>query len=343
LEFSPKEISTGVEQDVREELLAPLLNVLGYSRGAPDNIIREQPLSLRYPKSFLGTKKPKSDPVLRGKADYICEVSFPTGNKVRWVIEAKSPTEPLETDAVEQAYSYANHPEVRAAYFCLCNGREFRVYQTNLSPEAKPLLSLRCAELSKCWRSVEELLHPDAVRKNLKDQAIDPGKPLGPGLRSIAQIVGGYLEYSEGEPPVELLKGLTITVKEGSFERNESGGIIGYFSTRAPYAQMQRTIDKLGIGTYEALCDDVELSTAAERPSTFVLKQEIVYPQGEIIYDFRTSQDVRLTRELRAVVSSSAAGYLVGRTFSGLFRVQFEFVTLQFSINTGGRFEMFLA
>ena len=62
------------EQDVREEFLAPLLKQLGYAKGTESNIIREQSLSLRYPKAFLGRKKPKSDPILRGEADYICEV-----------------------------------------------------------------------------------------------------------------------------------------------------------------------------------------------------------------------------------------------------------------------------
>jgi hypothetical protein len=57
------------ETDVREEILTPLLHLLGYRAGTTDNIIREQ--SLRYPRVFLGRKKPHADPVLRGKADYI--------------------------------------------------------------------------------------------------------------------------------------------------------------------------------------------------------------------------------------------------------------------------------
>jgi len=69
------------EADVREEVIAPLLRHLGYRSGTNHNVIREQPLS--YPKAFLGRKQ-RNDPILRGKADYICEAY----SQVRWVILA---------------------------------------------------------------------------------------------------------------------------------------------------------------------------------------------------------------------------------------------------------------
>ena len=102
------------ETDIREEIVTPLLRHLGYRSGTHHNVIREQLLS--YPKSFLGRKK-NTDPILRGRADYICEAH----NKIRWVIEAKSPDAPLDQDAQEQSWTYANHPEIRAVYFCLTN------------------------------------------------------------------------------------------------------------------------------------------------------------------------------------------------------------------------------
>jgi hypothetical protein len=73
------------EADVREEILAPLVRKLGYRKGSENNVSRET--TLRYDRNFLGRKKPKSDPKLRGHPDYICEVR----GIGRWVIEAKSP------------------------------------------------------------------------------------------------------------------------------------------------------------------------------------------------------------------------------------------------------------
>src|SRR3990172_9579287 len=124
------------ETDVREEVIAPLLRDLGYRSGTTYNIIREQ--SLRYPRAFLGRKDPTKDPELRGKADYIVEVN----GLIRWVVEAKAPSASIGLDDIEQAWTYANHPEIRAVYFVLCNGPSLQVYQTQHGPNAAAILSV---------------------------------------------------------------------------------------------------------------------------------------------------------------------------------------------------------
>jgi type I site-specific restriction endonuclease len=93
------------EAAVREEISAPLLRELGY-RSNTENDIRYE-VNLRYPKDFLGLKK-DTDPPLRGKADYVCKA----GGRVAWVIEAKSSEADITAEAVEQAYTYARHPEI---------------------------------------------------------------------------------------------------------------------------------------------------------------------------------------------------------------------------------------
>ena len=97
------------EADVREEIIAPLIRELGYQSASAHNVFREQ--SLRYPRIYSGRKGAQKDFVLRGKADYIREA----GGAVRWVIEAKAPACPINADDIEQAWTYANHPGVRAA------------------------------------------------------------------------------------------------------------------------------------------------------------------------------------------------------------------------------------
>src|SRR5687767_7850797 len=86
------------EADIREEVIARILSELGYRSGTEFDIIREQ--SLRYPRSFLGTKNPAKDPDLRGKADYILDIR----RRVRWVIEAKAPGIDIAADDIEQAW-----------------------------------------------------------------------------------------------------------------------------------------------------------------------------------------------------------------------------------------------
>lgn len=83
MDFPEYEFDSLNETDIREEIIAPLLCYLGYRSGTVHNVIREQPLS--YPKSFLGRMK-NSDPILRGRADNICEAH----GQVRWIIEGCS-------------------------------------------------------------------------------------------------------------------------------------------------------------------------------------------------------------------------------------------------------------
>lgn len=105
------------EQDVREEVVRPFLHELGYRHGTPATIKTEQ--ALRYDRAFLGRKKPQKDPLLEGRADYICEaVSYG-----RWVVEVKSPQFDISQDDVEQAHTYSAHPEIAATYFIVTNGR----------------------------------------------------------------------------------------------------------------------------------------------------------------------------------------------------------------------------
>ncbi len=117
------DFNTMNETDVREILVRPLIDQLGYRHGTEATVITEK--TLRYEKAFLGRKNPKKDPPLVGRADYICEVV----SYGRWVIEVKSPAEPLSQDVVEQAHTYASHPEIAATFFLVTNGRLFRLYE----------------------------------------------------------------------------------------------------------------------------------------------------------------------------------------------------------------------
>jgi hypothetical protein len=97
---STPDFSSMNETDVREIIVRPLIESLGYRHGTDADIRTEQ--TLTYGKAFLGRKNPNKDPDLVGRADYICEViSFG-----RWVVEVKSPAEPDEA---------SNQPKERSA------------------------------------------------------------------------------------------------------------------------------------------------------------------------------------------------------------------------------------
>lgn len=107
------------ESDIREEFIAPLLRVLGYSKGTVNNVIREKSLRLAQPFHRIGRK--------RVTIDYIPTVRL----KNFWIIEAK-PGNKREMDYGDllQAHLYAIHPEIQSRFIVLINGWEIRVYDS---------------------------------------------------------------------------------------------------------------------------------------------------------------------------------------------------------------------
>src|ERR1700733_2856768 len=185
------------ETDVRETIVRPLIESLGYGHDAETRIITEK--KLRYDRSFLGHKKPKTDSPLAGKADYICEVTF----FERWVVEVKPPSDKLAQDVVEQAHTYAMHPEIAARFFLITNGRKFRLYET--AKLERPVLegNFEDEEKGESLLRLSNVLSPPAVKRRARLTLIDPGRPLGNGLASRLRIIGGQItndDYNGDHP-----------------------------------------------------------------------------------------------------------------------------------------------
>ena len=301
------------ETDVREEILSPWLRELGYRSTSENNILREQ--SLRYPRFFLGRKNLSRDPLLRGKADYILEA----GRRVRWVIEAKAPSCALEANDVEQAWTYANHPEVRAVYFCLCNGKQFVVYQTNAGPDVAPVLSMTHEELldSTGWSRVVNLLSPAAVLRDWPHIELDNRPALGPNLRSLVRVTGGWINYGRSSLDVPAMTQLQASVIGGAIERDEAGRMVALIETRAPLRQIQAVVEKLGLTQFEMISEDTVLSTDPSRPSIFKFSGETTFPAGEEMLDVATWKSVVLPENIQATVSVTARAVLTGSRLSG--------------------------
>jgi hypothetical protein len=216
------------EAAVREEIIAPILKALGYRSNSDNDILYE--LNLRYPRDYLGHKKPDTDPPIRGKADYVCYA----GKRVSWVVEAKSSESEIALDEIEQAFTYARHPEFRAVYFCLCNGREWCVYATDGSSEAPPLLTIDPRDPRAATRDLESLLGPAALQSRFAAVAADSLPPIGPGLLSFAQITGGSTTYDRCTPDLPSMRGLTLSVTGGAIQRLNTGELYAYWEARGP-------------------------------------------------------------------------------------------------------------
>lgn len=301
------------ETDVREEIVAPWLRALGYRTGTQHNVRRE--LYLQYDRLSLGRKKGERDPELRGKADYVLEA----GGRVRWVLEAKAPSNDLGPDEVEQAWTYANHPEVRAVYHCLCNGRRLDMYRTNSGPSHPALLSLLYAELTQPagWSRLERLLAPEAVLRDNPDTVVDTDEPVGPGLRSFAQIVGGHIRYHSSSLRLPALTQIQISAIGGTVQRNEGGGLVATVQTRAPTFDLQALLERMRLTSFSMRSNDHTISADQNRPSLFTYEGQVVFPEGQSMPDINTWESRRLLAPMGVRVRFAAQvsvqfGRLVG-------------------------------
>lgn len=313
MEFPEYNFDAMNEADVREEIVAPLIRHLGYRTGTEHDVIREQ--TLAYDRTQLGRRKP-TDPILRGRADYICDA----GGLARWVIEAKGPEQPLDAEAEAQAWSYANHGEVRAVYFVLTNGREFKLFVTNRGPAQALLFQCSYAELGAKLLWIENTLRPENVIRDHPDIRIDSGEPLAPGLRSSARITSGRMSISRVMPdalaPIAQLENV---ITAGSVERRDDGTLYVYYTARSPIQSIQQTNSVLGFGEIELFSPDHAISVDRDNPTKLFGGREIVIPKGIELLNILDWKKNVAPVTMTATVSWEALGYLHGHTFTGTY------------------------
>lgn len=139
------------EDAVREEIIVPIIQGLGYSYNKPYRTIRSK--RLLHPFVSIGSARKKIYLV----PDYLFEINKRYG----WILDAKSPDqEIIKTKHVEQAYSYAVHSEIRVPYFALCNGREFVLFHIS---EQNPVVHFDLRLISSYWDNLLKLLSPQNV------------------------------------------------------------------------------------------------------------------------------------------------------------------------------------
>jgi hypothetical protein len=139
------------EDSVREELITPLLHALGYKSHGDFQILRSKSLQNQF--VMIGTHPHKVNIF----PDYLLRVK----NNYAWVLDAKRPDQKIvNSNNVQQVYSYAIHPEVRVNLYGLCNGRELVVFHIN---QIEPILQVSLQDIKKLWTEIEKLLSPYTV------------------------------------------------------------------------------------------------------------------------------------------------------------------------------------
>jgi DNA modification methylase len=191
------------ESSVREEIITPILKVLGYKSFGNIKVIREKPVS--NPKVKVGSKERD----LITYPDYLFEIN----SNYKWVLDAKKPNEEIKIGGhVEQCYYYAIHPDIRVNYYGLCNGKEFILFHIS---EKKPLLYFFVQDIDNYWHDIKQYLSPDAF---IQQEILSGTSEVTPELKP--------------EPSYESLKlPSEIEVRKQAAKRHF--GVHGYFTRQA--------------------------------------------------------------------------------------------------------------
>jgi len=217
---------------------------------------------------FLGRKNPKKDPPLVGRADYVCDV-FAAG---QWVVEVKAPHEELDQSVVQQAHTYAAHPEIAAFYFLVTNGQSFRLFQA--SSLQQPILEWTFDQNDEIFLKLSNVLSPDAIRNRARLVLVDPGLPLGERLASRLRIIGGSVSYDQqiGTHPLMMgmsIAGLQLPVTGGSVYREPDGRIHAELNI-AKAAPLLQSLGRGGLADhYDFFSSSSHLSRDFEKPTIF--------------------------------------------------------------------------
>lgn len=136
------------EDSVRELVIAPILAKLGYLPSGSPRVARSK--TLRNPFIRVGTR---NHPVTT-----IPDYTLYINDKPVFVLDAKGPAEGvLDQNHIQQAYSYAIHPEIRCDEFGLCNGKELSIFNTS---QIEPLLHIKFEDFDSRWSDIEKYLSP---------------------------------------------------------------------------------------------------------------------------------------------------------------------------------------
>lgn len=310
------------ETDVREIIVRPFLESLGYKHGTSNNIKTEQ--TFRYGKTFLGRKNPAKDPAISGRADYILDVV----GVGRWVVEVKAPSEDITRDVVEQAHTYAAHPEVAALFFLVTNGRTFQLYRT--SSLSTPLMAWEWEDIEEVQMSVGNLVGPEAIRRKMKLLEADKGNPLAPNISSNVKIIGGYIRYEDhssnhGIIDAGIINGLELPVTSGEVGRLEDGQIFAVVKT-AKSSPLMGIISALNDREEEyKFCTSAKyISTDPESPTIFQSLYQNEVPIGTMLSIPGLGQ-MASPFGFRILATTDAVGFVENDIFKGTMQLRYEF------------------
>ncbi|WP_323589590.1 hypothetical protein [Aliarcobacter butzleri] len=140
------DVKSFTEADVREEIINPMLRILGYRKGQYFSVDREKHLS------FVG------------KTSKFIDYNLTLWKENFWIIEAKKPLkgEHFKYKELIQAVEYSIHPKINAAIVVLCDGIKLEVFDREENLE-EAILSFKIVDLLDNFNKLRNLVAPMQV------------------------------------------------------------------------------------------------------------------------------------------------------------------------------------
>ena len=213
-------------------------------------------------------------------------------------------------------------------FFLVTNGRSFALYRTSRLDE--PVMSWRWEDIEEIFLALSNIVGPDAIKRKLKHLAVDAGKPLGQGVASTVQIIGGHVRYEDHESnnpllDMEAINGLELPVTGGQVTRSADGRLHAQIKM-AKAAPLMGDLSELleREDGYDFYCSDEFISVDRAAPSIFQNFYSHYAPAGTEMTipglgKLSTPFDFRFTALTEAV------GFLEGDNFNGTMQLAYEF------------------
>ena len=331
----PDELPELNEQDVREEILAPILSSLGYSTFGPNQINRER--EIRYPYQQLGRKGKKGKKRLIAKPDY--ELSAGPHHKI--VIEAKSTKINISEDDIDQAYTYAAHPEVKAVVYIVTNGRKIFIFHTFNANPYQPIREINYAELKFLPESLI-FLAPNNVQQNFPLPKKDLGVPIIVARSSSKMRGAGQLAFSHGEniilgqnQDMAIISDHPSDISDCEIKRKDDGRIQIHFDAISRNKYVRDFQEKIGFNTINAIAHDAYISTDFNKPTLFTGDYNLILDSGTEMLDPASGQRVLIPIDLMILQRFSALVVINGDIANFMFEGKMSMYTPENAIGSG--------
>jgi hypothetical protein len=284
--------------------------------------------------TFLVEKQ--NDPPLRGRADYILSVA----GAARWVLEIKAPQEAITQDAIEQAISYARHPEVAGVYAAILNGRKFVVMHYSQRSDDTPILELDVSSANELTGKVQGLLSPAAIARDCSPPIVDVNQPLADGLRSCANIRGGAISYTvfewasnfslpfeaaaQFDKICQIFRGYRANVTGGCAWRDKASRIRARLDWSVPHDEMLKFTQEKGLMEWDYISLSNTISRSSNEPTLFDVVGNLTISKGDPVYNM-VQWDTKIAEIATSMTyRGQATGHIEGATFCGTFQGEYE-------------------